>query len=82
MDADILLSDDAKNGIATKPNIKRKKGTIFQAFNALIVLVDVGMSRGVFSNENKGAILKIQDTQKEVLTILYADGKEKSFWPE
>lgn len=62
--------------------VTRPKGTIFQVFNALAILVDVGMSRGVIKNENMGAILKIQDGNKEVLTILYPDGKEKPFWSE
>ncbi len=71
-----------KYKIATNPaKITRPAGTIFQAFNALVILVDVGMSRGVFE-ENMGAILKIKDSGKEVLTILYPDGTEKPFWAE
>ena len=50
----------------------RKKGTLFANFGALVVLIDVGMSRGV--DYSKGALLKMEG---EKAVIVRPDGSEE-----
>jgi len=54
----------------------RKKGTMFQNFHGLVMLIDVGMSDGV--NDSKGALLRIDSTSA---TALFPDGTRKQLWP-
>lgn len=59
---------------------KRKKGTMFPNFDALVVLIDMGMSRGV--DYSKGALLRIErNGTREIATAVFADGSEKQLWP-
>jgi len=59
----------------------REKGTMFQNFHGLVMLIDVGMSRGVDKTGkgySHGALLRID---KDTATEIGADGKEKQIWP-
>jgi hypothetical protein len=59
---------------------KRRKGTIFDNFNGLVFLMDMGMSRGV--NDSKGALLSIQGQGAgETATAVFADGSQIHVWP-
>jgi len=54
----------------------RTKGTMFQNFHGLVMLIDVGMSKGV--NYSEGALLRIDSTSA---TALFPDGTQKKLWP-
>jgi hypothetical protein len=54
----------------------RTKGTMFQNFHGLVMLIDVGMSQGV--NYSKGALLRIDSASA---TALFPDGTQKQLWP-
>jgi hypothetical protein len=59
---------------------KRKKGTMFDNFNGLVFLMDMGMSRGV--DYSKGALLRIQgEGAAETATAIFADGSQEQLWP-
>lgn len=64
---------------------KRKKGTMFENFDGLVFLIDMGMSRGVDDSKegySKGALLRIEDTGSgETATAVFADGSQKQLWP-
>lgn len=58
---------------------KRKKGTMFPSFDALVVLIDMGMSRGV--DYSHGGLLRIERAgDRETATALFADGTEQQLW--
>lgn len=58
----------------------RKKGTMFDNFNGLVFLIDMGMSRGV--DYSKGALLRIQrEGGAETATAVFADGSQEQLWP-
>ena len=53
---------------------------MFENFNGLVVLIDVGMSRGV--DYSKGALLRIaRDGGNESATVLFAEGSQQRLWP-
>jgi len=54
----------------------RKKGTMFQNFHGLVMLIDMGMSKGV--DYSKGALLRIDSASA---TALFPDGTQKQLWP-
>lgn len=54
----------------------RKKGTMFQNFHGLVMLIDTGMSKGV--DYSKGALLRIDSASA---TALFPDGTQKQLWP-
>jgi hypothetical protein len=59
----------------------RRKGTLFQKFGGLAILMDVGMSRGV--DYSQGMLLRIQrrgSVVDEVIAI-ESDGSEERLWP-
>jgi hypothetical protein len=59
---------------------KRKKGTLFENFNGLVFLIDMGMSRGV--GYSTGALLRIDQTAAgETAVAIYADGSQAPIWP-
>jgi hypothetical protein len=59
---------------------KRKKGKLFENFDGLVFLMDMGMSEGV--NYSKGALLRIQGSgDDETATALFPDGTQKQIWP-
>jgi len=59
---------------------KRKKGTMFDNFNGLVFLIDMGMSRGV--DYSKGALLRIEgEGSGETATAVFADGSQEQLWP-
>lgn len=59
---------------------KRKKGTMFDNFDGLVFLIDMGMSRGV--DYSKGALLRIEGTGSgETATAVFADGSQEQLWP-
>lgn len=58
---------------------ERKKGTMFQNFDGLVFLIDVGMSRGV--DDSKGSLLEIKgEKSSQTATALYRDRKPKLLW--
>lgn len=59
----------------------RKKGTLFENFDGLVFLIDMGMSRGV--DYSKGALLRIERSgsiRNDAIAI-FPDGTEKRIWP-
>lgn len=59
---------------------KRKKGTMFEDFDGLVFLIDMGMSRGV--GYSTGALLRIEGTVSgETATAVFPDGSQKQLWP-
>jgi len=54
----------------------RKKGKMFENFDGLVFLIDMGMSRGV--DYSKGGLLRIEG---KTATAVFADGTEKRLWP-
>lgn len=60
---------------------ERKKGTMFQNFDGLVFLIDVGMSHGV--DDSKGSLLEIKgEAGHQTATALYRDHKPKLLWSE
>jgi hypothetical protein len=58
----------------------RTKGTMFEHFDGLVFLIDMGMSRGV--DYSKGALLRIERTAGgETATEVLPDGSSKKLWP-
>jgi hypothetical protein len=58
---------------------ERTKGTMFQNFNGLMFLIDVGMSRGV--DYSKGSLLEIKgEGSQQTAKALYRDHKSKLLW--
>lgn len=59
---------------------ERRKGKMFEKFNGLVFLIDMGMSRGV--NHSKGALLRIERNDgDETATEVLPDGTSKRLWP-
>lgn len=57
----------------------RERGTMFQNFDGLLFLIDVGMSRGV--DDSKGSILYIQGAGgAETATAIYRDAPAELLW--
>jgi hypothetical protein len=53
---------------------------MFDNFDGLVFLIDMGMSRGV--DYSKGALLRIQrDGTNETATAVFADGSREQLWP-
>jgi hypothetical protein len=62
----------------------RDKGELYQKFDGLIFLIDVGMSRGIDDSSkgySKGALLKIRAGKQARATAIYPDGREQPLWP-
>jgi hypothetical protein len=58
----------------------RKKGTMYDKFDGLVFLIDMGMSRGV--DYSKGALLRIDRRNgAETATAVFPDGSQKQLWP-
>lgn len=61
------------------PALVRKQGEMFQAYEGLVFLIDVGMSRAIgYSN---GAVLHIPAGKTPRATALYPTGPAKQLWP-
>lgn len=59
---------------------KRKKGQMFEHFDGLVFLIDMGMSEGV--DYSHGALLRIERKgDRETATRVLPDGSEKQIWP-
>jgi hypothetical protein len=59
---------------------KRTMGTMFQNFSGLVMLIDVGMSRGV--DYSKGALLRIErQGGQESAAVLFPNGSQQPLWP-
>jgi hypothetical protein len=59
---------------------ERERGTIFQNFDGLVFLIDVGMSRGV--GDSKGILLHIQrEGDSETATAIDRDDGTRQLWP-
>jgi hypothetical protein len=56
----------------------RKAGEMYQKFDGLVFMIDVGMSRAV--GYSTGAILLIQRGKHATASAIYADGKRKQMW--
>lgn len=60
---------------------KRKAGQMFEKFDGLIFMIDVGMSSAI--DKSKGAVLKIDASgQEERATIIDSDGRETALWTQ
>jgi hypothetical protein len=59
---------------------RREEGKVYQKFDGLVFLIDVGMSRGI--DRSKGAILHIPKGDEARATVLFPDGSEEKLWPE
>jgi hypothetical protein len=62
---------------------KRRKGEIYQKFDGLIFLIDVGMSRGVDETRqgySTGALLHIHGKDKPKADAIFADGSRRRLW--
>ncbi len=59
----------------------RKKGTVFQKFDGLIFLIDVGMSRTPDLDLSKGRLLRIEPGASPRVSVIHHDGKRELFWP-
>ncbi len=58
----------------------RSRGEMFQNFDGLVFLIDVGMSRGV--GDSKGSLLHIErDGDSETATAIYPDDSPRRLWP-
>lgn len=55
---------------------KREKGTLFENFDGLLFMIDMGMSSGV--DYSRGALLRIE---RDSATAVFPDGSEKRVWP-
>jgi hypothetical protein len=59
---------------------QRKKGTLYQKFDGLIFLIDVGMSQAI--DYSHGAVLHIQGGDSPRATAVYPTGTREQVWPE
>jgi hypothetical protein len=57
----------------------RKKGQMYQAYDGLLFLIDVGMSRAV--GDSDGAVLHIHTGKTPRATAVYPTAKAKQLWP-
>jgi Calcineurin-like phosphoesterase len=58
----------------------RERGTMFQNFDGLVFLIDVGMSRGV--GDSTGSLLRIRrHGDSQTATALYRDDPPRQLWP-
>jgi hypothetical protein len=63
----------------------RKKGEIYQKFDGLIFLIDVGMSRGVDDSGegySHGALLRIRGGRHARATAIFPGAPARQLWPE
>ncbi|HEV7765931.1 MAG TPA: metallophosphoesterase [Thermoanaerobaculia bacterium] len=59
---------------------ERKKGHLFENFDGLVFLIDMGMSRGV--DYSKGALMRIERSgSSETATAIFPDGTTNQVWP-
>jgi hypothetical protein len=59
--------------------VVRKQGEMFQTYDGLVFLIDVGMSRAIgYSN---GAVLHIRTGKAPRATAIYPSGPAKQLWP-
>jgi hypothetical protein len=61
---------------------RRRRGHLFQHYDGLLFLIDVGMSRGLKQGEglgySPGALLRLRPGEA---TAIYHDGREQTLWP-
>jgi len=59
---------------------QRERGTMFQNFDGLVFLIDVGMSRGV--DDSTGSILRIEGQgDSQTATAIYRSDPPRQLWP-
>jgi hypothetical protein len=58
----------------------RKKGAIFQNFDGLIFLIDVGMSRAPKLDLSKGNLLRIEPSTNPRVSVIDHTGQRELFW--
>lgn len=59
---------------------ERKKGKLFENFDGLVFLIDMGMSRRI--DYSKGALMRIErNGSSETATAIFPDGTTKQVWP-
>jgi hypothetical protein len=64
---------------------KRRRGEMFQKFDGLIFLIDVGMSRGIDvdgQGYSRGALLHIQNGPAESARAVFPDRPAHRLWPK
>jgi hypothetical protein len=80
-----LVFGHQPGGYSFSDGTRRPKGTMFQKFNALVLLIDVGMSRGIDEDGegySQGVLLRIHRAgHDESATAIYPDGKRRQLWP-
>ena len=59
---------------------RREKGELYQAYDGLVFLIDVGMSEAV--DYSQGAILKIRASGSGKATVIFPDGSLEEIWSE
>jgi hypothetical protein len=60
---------------------ERKAGKIYQKFDGLIFLIDVGMSNAPDLNLSQGTLLRIRSDPTARATAIYPDRTKKQLWP-
>jgi hypothetical protein len=75
-----LVVGHQNNKVKFSDGSRREEGKVYQKFNGLIILIDVGMSRQI--DRSKGALLHIHKSDEAKATILFPDGSEEKLWPE
>jgi hypothetical protein len=73
----VLAHQPAKIVFAGGAN--RRAGEVYQHFDGLIFLVDVGMSRGI--GYSTGALLYLPAGNPKRAIVLFANGKAREIWP-
>jgi hypothetical protein len=58
----------------------RKKGTVFQNYDGLIFLIDVGMSRAPGLDLSKGVLLRIETGGLPRVNVVYHDRSTQALW--
>jgi Calcineurin-like phosphoesterase len=64
------------------PDGDREAGKMFQEYDGMIFLIDVGMSRAPKLDHSKGALLRIRTGPAARATIIHHDGKREPLWPK
>jgi hypothetical protein len=58
----------------------RKKGQMFQKFDGLIFLIDVGMSEAI--DHSRGALLQVRNGADAKAVAVFPDGSSEQLWPK
>jgi Calcineurin-like phosphoesterase len=58
---------------------QRERGEMYQKFDGLVFMIDVGMSRAI--DRSEGALLRVHGHEPAKATVLYPDGRKERLWP-